>query len=196
MAKKTQAREKGEYKALTILEIVGKPKEHIEKTLKDYIKQIEKDKRYAVASTSTKRAKKLEGEMYSAFAELTFYTKDMQSILDFALDYLPASIEIEEPEKITLKNTSASAIVNDFLVKLHQVDMVAKGLKQKNLILSKSVGILIQNAILILLNLGPKTKEEIGKYVGVRDEQLSTFLKMLKDDKKIAEKDGRYSLPK
>ena len=183
-----------EFKTRTILEIVGKPKKHIEDTLKEYISAIEKDEKYAIVTKKQKRAKKVEGDLYSVFADLEVRMKDFASILDFAIDYMPASIEIEEPTGVSLTNADASNIVNDMLARLHQVDMTAKSLNQKNRILGKSMGILIQNAILILLNLGPKTKPQIAKYIGISEEQLPVFLQKLIDDAKIVQEGEKYRL--
>jgi hypothetical protein len=189
-----EMKEKEYFKVRTILEIVGKPKKHVEDTLKEYIKKIDSDKKYGILKKSVKRAKKIEGDLYSVFTEIEMYAKDFRAVLDFSIDYMPASIEIEEPKVININSAMASDLANDFLSRIHQVDMTAKALNQKNLILSKSIGILIQNAILILLNLGPKKKGDIAKYVGVSDEQLPTFLKKLKDEKKVKEVNGEYSL--
>ncbi|MFW5746377.1 MAG: hypothetical protein ACOCWQ_02375 [Nanoarchaeota archaeon] len=189
-----EKREEGYLTARVILELVGKPKEHITKTLKGYIKKIEEDERYILMDKTVKRPKKTEQSMYSVFAELQIMVKDLRTVFDFSMDYMPASIEVEHPEKITLDMHTASDIANDFVGKLHHVDLGVKGVAQKNRILSQSVGILIQNAILILLNLGAKSKKEIAQYIGVQEEQLPVFLKKLIEDKKITEKDGTYAL--
>ena len=65
----------------TIIELVGKPKEHIEKTLKDYIKQI-KDK-YLVTSDVFEKAEEKDN-FFTAFAELEILMKNTEEIIFFA----------------------------------------------------------------------------------------------------------------
>ena len=49
---------------------------------------------------------------------------------------------------------------------------------------------------MIFLNLGPNTKEQLSKVVGVDPEQTQFFLNKLLADKKIKEEGGKYSLTK
>ena len=179
-------------KARIVLEVVGKPKEHVSKSLKDYVTKIEEG--YKVEDKTVKRPKKVQGELFSTFAELTIWFKDYSGVINFCIDWMPASVEIEEPSKLHFSAQFGSDVANDILAKLHNVDMALKTTNQKNTILSQSLGVIIQNAVLILLNMGPRTPEQMSKVVGVDEKQLGYFLKRLVEAQKIKEKEGRYEL--
>lgn len=181
-------------RARVILEVMGKPKQHVASSLKEYIQKIEKDESYQISDLTTKPPKKIEGDMFSSFSEFTLQTKTLPGIFNFCMDYMPASIEIEQPQRIPLTRDQLSDLANDFIAHLHNVDLVLKGLRQKNAIMGESIGILVQNAILILLNLGPQNTEQIGNHIGIDPSQITKFTDKLEKDNKIIKKGDLYYL--
>jgi hypothetical protein len=177
----------GAYSARTILEIVGKPKEHVEETLQTYITKIAEDIRYGVTSVSTEEAIAVEESegLFSTFAEIEFVTKDYTELMNFVVDYMPASIEIIEPSSVQLQAGNLSDMLTELVGRLHSIDMEFKKAAARNQILSQSVDILTKNAILILLQRGPRTKEEIAKVVGINETQIGHFLDALVADERL-----------
>ncbi|MEM3127156.1 MAG: hypothetical protein QW331_03765, partial [Candidatus Woesearchaeota archaeon] len=110
--------EKGYIHARVIIELMGKPKEHVEKTIKDYIKHISEDQNFEVLNQEIAPLEPKE-EYFVTFAELEILCKDVPSLVGFCFDYMPSSIEIIEPEKINYDRHQLSSIINDLQARLH-----------------------------------------------------------------------------
>jgi len=186
------------FLARVILEIIGKPKEHIEKALKDYVVQLSKNDLYHLLEANFEEAIKLEGDkdMFSTFVEIEFFTKDLGDLMNFVIEYMPSSIEVLQPAGMNIQASFVSHMLTELAGKLHLVDGALKKVNAENQLMSKSLGIMIQNSILILLNLGPMPMSKISETVGVQESQCKVFLDKLVSDKKIKfDKDKKlYSL--
>ena len=188
--------EKGQFLARAILEMVGKPKEHILTTLHDLIKKISENDAYGLISYDIAPAEKVkDSDLFSTFAELEFTSKNEIELIYFATDYMPASIEIIEPAEMKVQASYTSHMLTEFVGRLHTIDMEFKKVNQTNKVLSQSLGVMIKNSILILLNMGPRKVEEISKIIGVDEDQTKTFLDNLQSEKKIVSEEGAYKLP-
>ena len=178
-----------------ILEIVGKPKEHVEKTLKDYIAQIRQSKDFEVVSDHTEEAVEKEN-LFTTFSEIEFWTQNTQKLTGFCFDFMPSSIEILEPEKMIVKSSDLTDLFNDLQARLHHVDMLAKNLFQENKAFNASINHLVRNIILISLSHNSLGKEQLVKLTGVNEEKIAPFLDKLVEEKRIELKEGKYSIVK
>jgi len=180
----------------TLIEVLGKPKEHVEEALKGYVAKLKEDDRYKVLSEEFAAIEKNEKEeLWATFAELEIKTESVDHIIDFCFDYMPSLIEILEPAELTLADTQIATFLNDLQAKLHQVDMVAKQVKMENDLLKKNLGALLQNYIKVLLGKSESlSAEQLSKLTGVTQEELEDFLDKLIDKKIIDLKEGRYYL--
>lgn len=180
---------KGNYLARAIIEIVGKPQKHVEDTLHDYLKKISED--YKLLSISSEETKPVEDskELFSSFAEIEFLAKDLDGLLNFTIDYMPASIEVVEPSKLNVSAPFVSQMLTEFVGKVHTVDMELKKSRQETIHVSQSLNVMILNSIIILLHQGPRDKQTIAKIVGIVDTQIDVFLDRLIKENKIV-KDG------
>ena len=180
----------------TIIEVLGKPQEHVETAIKKYVQNLKEDKRYHVVREEYAEIKKQEQhDLWAGFAELEFQTEKMEDIISFCFDYMPSLIEIIEPEELTFEDVDVSHFLNDLQAKLHAVDMVAKQMKVENGILQKSVTILLRNYILFLLKNNNFSSVQLSQLTGVEQNRLEDFLDQLIDEGKINLKEGVYYLP-
>ena len=175
----------------TIIELVGKPKEHIEKTLKDYIKQI-KDK-YLVTSDVFEKAEEKDN-FFTAFAELEILMKNTEEIIFFAFDYMPASIEILEPEDLILKNNELSGFMNDLLVRLHGLNTGLITARKNNKFYIKNTAVLLRNFIVVLLSSKPMTLKEIQPLMGVKETDIEKVITVLIKEGKVKKHENVYSV--
>lgn len=180
----------------TLIEVLGKPKEHVEEALKGYVQKLKEDDRYKVLSEEFAALEKNEKEeLWATFAELEIKTESIDHIIDFCFDYMPSLIEILEPSELTLADTQIATFLNDLQAKLHQVDMVAKQVKMENDLAKKNLGALLQNYIKVLLGKSESlSAEQLSKLTGVTQEELEDFLDKLIDKKIIDLKEGQYYL--
>jgi hypothetical protein len=181
----------------TVIEVLGKPKEHVENTFREYINKFKADPRYKIVNEEFAEARQQEGtEMWSTFAELEFKTEDIRNIITFCFDYMPSQIEILEPEEIKFSDVDMSEFMTDLQGKLHSVDMLAKSLKIENEHLQRNMSLLLKNYILVLLARGNMTSEHISKLTGVTKDKIEDFLDKMIDEKKVDLKEGIYFLVK
>lgn len=189
-----QKLEEGEILVNTIIEIIGKPREHVDQTLKEYVKKIEAKPEYTVRKKKIAKAKKYEGELFSAFAELEIVFKNITQIHFFCFEFMPASIEILEPERIIYQAPEITAVINEFQSKLHQVDMALKEMRQINDNMNHNFTNLLSNHILLTLKDGQKSIEQIEKLVGIKSEKMNHLLKIMEAKKLIRNKGDKYEL--
>ena len=176
-----------------IIEILGKPKEHVEKTLRMYVDKIKNDSNLIVLNTEFADAQEKKG-LWATFVELDMIIKGIPKLIAFCFDYMPSSIEIIKPEEFTMKKSTIEDLINDLQAKLHNVDMIVKQQKNENEFLRKNMNTTIKNVILISLVSGSLNKEKLSKATGIADKELEMFLDNLIKEKKISEEKGSYSL--
>src|SRR3989344_5511432 len=181
-----------------IIEVLGRPKEHVEKTIKDYLERLKQDKNYQIVSEEVAEVKKQEKEeMWVIFAELEVRTEKVDNIIGFCFEYMPSMIELIEPSELTLRDVTLSNFLNDLQARLHHVGIVAKQLKSENDFLKKSLAVLVKNYVTILLNGGKRmTSEQLSRLTGLAKDKLEDFLDQLIDKGEIDLKEDLYSLKK
>ncbi len=194
---KTEERlEKGQLHVRVILEMLGKPKEYISKLLRDYVKAIEKDNNFDVTSKSFAKPKRVEGEMHTLFAEVEMWVKSVNALIGFCFDYMPSSIEIIEPQRISYSAHDFAGMLNDLQAKLHDVDMKFKTTLKEKEIVEKNFANTIRNIVMLAISIGRRTEGEISQITGIQPENLRNILPAMVKEKKIAKKGNRYELAK
>ena len=94
-----------------------------------------------------------------------------------------------------MKDKDIQNLLNDLQARLHQTDMVAKKQKFEIDLLKNSLNAGLKNIISLALAAKKSLNvEDLSKYSGISGEQIGPFLKQLKEEGKIKEEDGMYSL--
>lgn len=127
-------------KAIFILEIIGRPAEHLKKTLEDLIKKMDEEKGTKVMdkkihdTIELKDQEKISAEkkFYTTFAEVDIEVENMLQLAILMFKYMPANIEVIEPESIYLSNNGWSDILSEITRRLHGYDSVARTLQLQN----------------------------------------------------------------
>ena len=110
------------------LEMLGRPKDYVEQTIKELADSIEKEG-FEIKDKKFFDAKQVEEKnLYTTFSELEMYFKDISQLIQFVLKYLPSHIEVIEPEHINLKNSDINHLVGELAIMMHRYDDVTKGL--------------------------------------------------------------------
>ncbi|MBW2999409.1 hypothetical protein KY339_01950 [Candidatus Woesearchaeota archaeon] len=187
--------EQGYLHCNIILEVLGKPKDYVESTLKGYVEKIEKSKDFEVLKKEFAKSKKVE-DMFSVFVELDMLFKDASALAFFCFDYMPSSIEIIEPEIFKYKAQDFSGFFNDLQARLHKLDMLVKNLTAENKRLKTNAGLLLRNNILIVLKETDKSIAELSKGTGIPEKQLEPFVEKLVKQKFIIKNKNKYSINK
>ena len=179
-----------------LIEVLGKPKEHVEESLQGYIQKIKEDDSYNVISEDLAVVEKREKEeLWATFAELEIKTERIDHLIDFCFDFMPSVIEILEPNELVISEQQLSTFFNDLQSKLHQVDMIAKQVKMEGDLAKKNLAFLLQNYIrLILSKSNHLSAHQLSGLTGVAQGELEDFLDKLIDKNIIDLKEGYYYL--
>lgn len=178
-----------------IIEVLGKPKEHVEGSLKTYVEKIKEDPELIVLNSHFADAKEKD-KLWATFSELDMVIKGIPKLIAFCFDYMPSSVEISKPEQFIMKKSNVEDLVNDLQSRLHTVDMVVKNQKNENEFLRQNLSKSVSNIILLSLASRNLDKEGLTKVTGIHDKELEVFLDKLIKDNKIKVEEGIYSLVK
>lgn len=173
-----------------IFEMAGNPKEHVEKTLKDYIAKIKEDPNYIFMNEYYAPLEENEG-IWSTFLESDILVANFEKLNILCFNLSPASIEIIEPETFTLTQKNITYWYNDLLSKIHEISAAMKNLGSENDLLKINLNRLIQNCVILALS-EPKTLDEISFKVGIDKEHLQPFVDALIKEKNIVLEGNKY----
>ena len=178
-----------------IIEILGKPKDHVEKALKMYVDKIRQDSDLIILKEEFADSSEKE-DLWATFVELEMVVKGIRKLIAFCFDYMPSSIQILKPEAYNLDRSMIEDFINDLQAKLHDVDMIVKKQKNENEFLRKNMNVTVKNLILISLLYGSLDMEKLSKVTGIKTNELRIFLDNMIKDNRIKEENGSYSLIK
>ena len=106
-------------RAKAIIEVAGFPKEHVEKSIQDISSQLDKNKEFKVVSKDIEETKEVN-KMWATFIDAELEFENLKDILKFNLYFLPSSVEIVEPENLTINTNEMSDFMNTMQAKLHE----------------------------------------------------------------------------
>lgn len=176
-----------------IIEIVGKPKEHVSKSLDIVLDKIKEEKLIKILEKETFKPKKVES-FFSTFAELELQFNSTSKLLDFCFDYMPSSVEITSPDKLSLQSTDLVSVLNDLLSKLHAISNNVANLNAENQLLKRNGEALLKNLITLSLENKILSLEDLSKKIGIVPKQLKPFLDVFIKKGKVEKTKKGYQL--
>ena len=88
----------------TVIEVLGKPKEHVESSIKSYVEKIKTDESFSVLKEDFAETEKREdADLWATFSELEIKTSSIKNLTGFCFDYMPSMLEVVEPKKIDIE---------------------------------------------------------------------------------------------
>jgi len=192
-----------------IVEIIGKPKEYVEKAIRTVVDSAKEIKGLKIIKADIEEAKslkeeklsktedkiqKLSGELFSTFTEIEFSATNLDVVASFCFDFLPSSLEIIEPERIDINLQDVSKLMNDLLTKIHGADLAVKRLNFENAALRTNSKLLLRNMIIVSLKNKEKDLDNLSKAVGIPSDQLKPFVDSLIEGKFVKEEKGIYKV--
>jgi len=138
-----------EIKSIIIIEMMGRPPEHLRQVMKDFLKKLGSEKGVKVTNKKTHKPKLFEQkdkegkiiempkgqELYSVFSEIDLETKELFDLLRIVFLYMPSHIEIISPLDLKMPNDELGGMLTEITKKLHQYDAIAKNAIMQNKIL-------------------------------------------------------------
>ena len=120
--------------ASLIIEVIGKPPEHLIETLENIIGNVDGEKGVQVKSKKIREPALIKDskEFYTTFAEIEVEVEDILYLVILMFKYMPAHIEILYPDLIALTSHGWNDILNELTRRLHGYDEIAKVLQIQN----------------------------------------------------------------
>jgi hypothetical protein len=111
-----------------IVEIAGRPADHVKEILSKHVGVMNNIKDLVVHSIKVHDPKEIEGSngVYTCFAEVEFEAPSLGRLGETVFDFMPSSIEIVEPSRISADLPEVTALLNSISGKLHRYDEIAK----------------------------------------------------------------------
>ncbi len=127
--------------ATFILEILGRPPEHIISALNQLVDRIGQEKGVKIINKKVHEPKNLKDsqDLFTSFAEVEAEFEDLGSMFVVAFNYMPSNFEIIKPEDFHMKNNDFSGIITAILLRLHRYDEVAKKITMDKQILENKI---------------------------------------------------------
>ena len=191
-----EAEKQGEHahvRCRTIIEVLGKPKEHVENSINEYVEHIKNDSELVILNEDYSEAKE-QGKLWSKFVELDLVIKGTKKLIAFCFEYMPSSIEVVKPEHFAMTSQELSNFLNDLQARLHNVDMVVKQLKAEADFLKLNMNAILHNAVLICLKVSRLNLEQLSQVTGVDKKELEIFVEKLVKENKIKKEGEIYTL--
>ena len=128
-------------RAAIILDVIGKPPEHLIESLERIIDEIDKEKGITVKTKEIKvpTLMKDQKDFYTTFAEIEVEVEDILYLTILLFKYMPAHIEIISPETIALTNNGVNDILNELIRRLHGYDEIARILQAEKAVMLKKI---------------------------------------------------------
>ena len=134
--------------AVMILEIIGKPAEHLVTTLEEIIKEMGNEKGVEIINTKINEPAELKDkpDFFTTFSEIEIEVEETIQLAILMFKYMPAHIEIVSPESIVLTNNEYGEVLSELTRRLHKYDEVARVVQMEKDILEKKLkGMLEKN---------------------------------------------------
>lgn len=127
--------------AVIILEVIGRPPEHLKETLNDLSVRIGNEKGVVIKSKKINEPTlmKEQKDFYTTFAEIEVEVEEIIHLAILMFKYMPAHIEIISPELIALTNNGWNDILNELTRRLHGYDEIARVLQNERGILERKL---------------------------------------------------------
>ena len=124
-----------------ILEIIGRPKDHLVQVLGDIISKIDTEKKTSVVSKQIHEptVMKNQPEFFTTYAEIEIEVEELMYLVSLIFKYMPAHIEIISPERVVLDNNNLSEILSELARKLHGYDELARMMQADRKMLLKKI---------------------------------------------------------
>ena len=121
-----------------IVEMAGRPVEHLTASLEKHIGILNGIKDMNVHSIKISEPREIDAKtkdggekMWTAFAEADFECENFARLSETMFDFMPSSIEVIEPLKISLDMTEVTDLLNNISGRMHRYDEIAKVLGEK-----------------------------------------------------------------
>lgn len=153
--------DKQKIRVAAIFDVIGKPPEHLVSTLEQLGAQISNESGITVISKSVKEPVLMKDskEFYTTFMDMELEVEEILYLVILLFKYMPAHIEVIEPETLVLSNYGWNDILNELARRLHGFDEIARILQAENNELRRRLSELSGKQVITPMTLKSEVKE-------------------------------------
>lgn len=134
-----------------IVEILGKPAEHVKETMRSLITKLGEEKGVSLVHHTIHEPRPVEGskELFTTFAELEARFDSIHAFLGIIFAYMPSNIEVISPSSLKMTNEEITTLGNLLIGRLHLYESVTKKLVgDRDILINKlkSMGVTFQQS--------------------------------------------------
>jgi len=151
-----------------IIEMMGKPAEHLSDTLRRLIEKLGTEKGVNIVGRKIHEPKEVEqnneqikidekikdkiknglkgegkmevlSDIFTTFAEVDAEFDSLESLLFIAFNYMPSHIQITKPENFFIRNEDLDVLLTNIILRLHRYDEIAKRITIEKAILENKL---------------------------------------------------------
>ncbi len=171
--------DQGYLQVNVIFEIVGNPKDYVSEAIVLVMKKIEEGKTIKIISQEIAETIDVGEGLFGTNCEAQLLVKDLFSLSILVFTFIPSSLEIIEPKKITLKDKELSDLFSDIITQLHNANTKMIQINSTNTTMLKSINALMRNTVLAALEHKDKTQAEIANAIGIKSEDIKEIEPLL-----------------
>ena len=115
-------------KAHLVIEILGRPAEHIKKALFDLLLKLKEEKGISLIDQKVHEPVLAPNskDLFTTFTEVSVELDSLANYFGIIFAYMPSHIEITNPEKIQMSNYDLNELGNILVQRLHHYDAITK----------------------------------------------------------------------
>ena len=131
----------GMVRVMMIVEMAGRPAEHLTESLEKHVgvlRDVEDVEIHEIKVSEPRVIVQEEGkevaegdEMFTAFAECDIELPNFARMSETMFDFMPSSVEVIEPNNVSLEMIEATDLLNNISGRLHRYDEIAKILGER-----------------------------------------------------------------
>ncbi|MEK6846565.1 MAG: hypothetical protein AABY16_00175 [Nanoarchaeota archaeon] len=124
-----------------IIEILGRPPEHLKTALDELITKLGTEKGTKVVNKSVNKPKPVEKteNLWTAFADVEVEFETLPHFFNAIISYMPAHVEVFDPENLKFNTFELNELANFIVGRLHNYDAIAKRLMSEREILIRKL---------------------------------------------------------
>ncbi len=131
--------------AVFVIEVLGRPPEHLVETLENIAKQIGEEKGIKIIGKKINEPvlMKEQKDFYTSFMEVEAEIEEIIFLAILMFKYMPAHVEILSPQNLTLSNSGFNDLFNELTRRLHGYEEIARILQTEKMILENQLKTII-----------------------------------------------------
>ncbi|MBN2893340.1 MAG: hypothetical protein JXL97_15820 [Bacteroidales bacterium] len=126
--------------AILVIEVMGRPKEHLIETLEKIVSDISNEKNVKINEKKIHEPINVKDkeDLFSSYAEIEVEIEEASTLSILAFKYMPAHIEVIEPEMLKMTAYQYGDILSELIRRLHKYDELLRVMQmEKNMYAKK-----------------------------------------------------------